>query len=72
MGDEFQSNWMRALPFVLLSRRTSYHNIIKATPAQLVFGEDPRLPGDLTPLQEGQTSAQLLSTTTANVSRQPY
>ena len=47
MGEEHGESWARILPWVLLGRRTSYHADLGATPAQLVFGSDPKVPGDL-------------------------
>ena len=45
MNDEYGSQWKSMLPWVLLGRRTSFHDELKATPAQMVFGQDPPLPG---------------------------
>ena len=72
MGDEFQSNWMRCLPWVLLSRRTSFHGGLQATPAQAVFGEDVKLPGDLAPpLGKGETIQEILERVQTNAQRPP-
>ena len=61
MGEEHQDQWMRKLPWVILGRRTSYHEDLQATPATVVFGEDPKLPGDLgAPVGEAEDLAQLL------------
>ena len=49
MGDTNGRNWMDVLPWTLLARRNSYHNELQATPAEAVYGESMRLPGDLTP-----------------------
>ena len=72
MGQEHQGNWVRILPWVLLGRRTSYHGEMKATPAQVVFGEDPVLPGDIIPpMGSGETLDALLTRVKANVNRPP-
>ena len=72
MGDEYQSNWMRCLAWVLLGRRTAYHGEMKATPAQAVFGEDPKLPGDLPPpLGSGETIQEMLARVRANAEKPP-
>ena len=62
MGEEFQSSWMRKLPYVLLGRRTAYHADLEATPAQVLFGEDPKLPGEINPpVGAGETVQDLLA-----------
>ena len=72
MGDEFQGAWARILPWILLARRTSFHGELKASPAQVVFGEDPRLPGDMIPpLGSGETLQDLLTRVKLNVDRPP-
>ena len=72
MGDEFQSSWMRILPWILIARRTSYHGEMKASPAQVVFGEDPRLPGDIIPpMGSGEVLEDLLARVKANAQRPP-
>ena len=74
MGDVHGANWMSMLPWVLLGRRTSYHSELQATPAQAVFGEDPRVPGDLTPevdLTADQDVPALLQRVRDNAQRPP-
>jgi len=39
-------SWSQALPFVLLGLRTAVREEFSATPAELVYGEPIRLPGD--------------------------
>lgn len=41
------TTWAEALPVVMLGLRATLKPDINATPAQLVFGTTPRLPGDL-------------------------
>ena len=47
MAETHQSSWMGALPWTLLGKNTTFQPEIGATPAELVFGADPRLPGDM-------------------------
>ena len=69
MGEEYQSQWTDILPWVLLGRRTSYHEELKATPSQMLFGEDPPLPGELRPLHNSENLQQILEKAKANVNR---
>ncbi|CAB3228207.1 unnamed protein product [Arctia plantaginis] len=39
-------NWVESLPLVLLGIRSAYKEDIKASPAELVYGETLRLPGE--------------------------
>ena len=72
MGDEFQTNWMRMLPFIILGRRTSFHGELQTTPTQAVFGQDVRIPGDLIPpMTSGETIEDLLTRVKANALRPP-
>ena len=47
MGDVHGSAWTKALLWVLLARRTAFQPDIGASPQELVFGENPKVPGDL-------------------------
>ena len=38
---------MSCLPWTLLARRTAYHSELQASPAVMLFGENPAVPGDL-------------------------
>lgn len=40
------TDWMNILPLILLGLRTSFKEDIKASPAELVYGETLRLPGE--------------------------
>ncbi|XP_047990749.1 uncharacterized protein LOC125229853 [Leguminivora glycinivorella] len=40
-------SWTRALPLVLLGMRTAFKEDLKATAAEMVFGESLRLPGEM-------------------------
>ena len=72
MADEYQSEWMSILPWVILSRRTALHGELRATPAQAVMGSDPKLPGDLVPpMGRGETIEDLLARVKANADKPP-
>lgn len=42
-----QNSWVRALPLVLLGMRSSFKEDVKATAAEMLYGETLRLPGEL-------------------------
>ena len=73
MGDEHKSKWMSVLPWTLLSRRTSYHSELQATPSEVVFGENPAVPGDLAgaDLPADPNLPALLDRVRANAQRPP-
>ena len=72
MGSTSGSRWMEALPWILLARRTSVHNDIQATPAELVLGNNPRLPGDLqTDMPLDKSIPDLLNRLKKNAERPP-
>ena len=72
MGDVHQSNWMSMLPWTLLARRTAYHADLQATPAEVVMGSNPMVPGDLQPEMPADHSlADLLTRVKANANRPP-
>ena len=47
MGDESGGGWMQQLPWVLLGKRTAMCQDLGATPAEMVLGVNPAIPGDL-------------------------
>ena len=47
MADEAGELWMERLPWVLLGRRTAYQTELDTTPAELVLGANPVIPGDM-------------------------
>ena len=64
MGNKHQDKWMRALPWVLLGKRTAYQPDLDTSSAMLAFGRSPLLPGQLLghpgpPLTNIQTKALL-------------
>ena len=38
---------MSILPWTILAKRTTYHSELQASPAEIVFGDNPAVPGDL-------------------------
>ena len=64
MGDKHGSQWMRALPWVLLGKRVQVQPDLDASSAMLVFGKSLSLPGQVLghpgpPLTNLQTKALL-------------
>lgn len=53
------SNWTEVLPTVLLGLRTSYKEDVKATAAELVYGQTLRLPGEFFVDEEISTEPQI-------------
>ena len=47
MGDTHGSSWLSALPWVLLGRRCAHQPDLGTSPAELVFGQTPLIPGAL-------------------------
>ena len=47
LADTHKEKWMSILPWTLLARRTAYHSELQASPAEVLFGENPAVPGDL-------------------------
>ena len=72
VGDVYGKTWPAALPWVLLGRRTAYHEELGATPAELVFGTNPALPGDITqPLTSNEPIETILQKVKENAQRAP-
>jgi hypothetical protein len=46
-SDANQTNWDLYLPLVLLDYRTSQQTTTEASPFELLYGREPRLPSDL-------------------------
>ena len=70
MGDRHGDQWYRALPWTLLGRRTAYQPELGTSPAELVLGQMPRVPGDLL-TNEGQRLTDLLQELRTNAARPP-
>ena len=70
MGDRYGSAWLTALPWVLLSRRSAYQPDLGTSPAELVLGQTPRLPGDLVE-DNGQRLPELLDKLRTNAATPP-
>ena len=47
MGDAHQERRMSVLPWTLLSRRTAFHSELQASPCEVLYGNNVRVPGDL-------------------------
>ena len=47
MVDEAGESWMSRLPWILLGQRTAFQQDLNSTPAELVFGTNPIVPGDI-------------------------
>ena len=63
---------MSALPWTLLGRSTTFQPDIGASPAELTFGSDPRLPGDLAVSHDQPLDVpKLLSDLKANAAKKP-
>ena len=57
---ENQRDWDLHVPFLLIAHRSAVHDTRKCTPAELMFGRNPRLPVDLhygQPEEEKQVAA---------------
>ena len=59
LAKDVGEKWMARLPWVLLGRRTAYQPELDATSAELVYGSNPVVPGDIVghpgaPLTEAQ------------------
>ena len=73
MADKHQSGWMSVLPWCLLSRRTSYHSELQASPSEMVMGDNPVVPGDLpdADLANDNNLTDLLDRLRVNAGRKP-
>ena len=71
MNDQYGAQWHTILPWILLGRRTSYHEELGTTPATVVFGDDPRLPGEALPVPTGETLPQLIEKVQETTNRPP-
>ena len=45
--DAHQDRWMAVLPWTLLTRRTAFHSELQASPCEVLYGNNVRVPGDL-------------------------
>ena len=75
MGDQYGTRWMDRLPWVMLGRRTTFQPALDATAAELVFGSNPLIPGDMAgepgPPLRGEKMKQLLEGLRQNAARPP-
>ena len=75
MGDSHGEAWVQRLPWVMLARRTAYQPALDCSSADMVFGSNPTIPGDLIgepgpPLEPGQVQ-ELLKAVQINASKPP-
>ena len=47
MGDAHKDRWMSVLPWTLLARRTAFQSELQASPCEVLYGNNVRVPGDL-------------------------
>ena len=73
MGDKHAEKWHRALPWVLLSKRSQFQPDLGASPAELVFGQTMVIPGDLIggDLEPQSTLPEILEQVRKNAARPP-
>ena len=73
MGDQHGENWLRALPWVLLGRRTAFQPDLGTSSAELVLGDTPSVPGDLVgaDINGDENIPQLLERLRAKAGRPP-
>ena len=71
MADKSGSRWLQALPWSILGRNTAYQPDLGTSPAELVFGAMPRLPGELIDPEPGVPLDQLLDTLRTKAARDP-
>ena len=73
MGNKYQNLWYDALPWVLLGQRSTLQPTLGTSPAQLVLGGCPKLPGDLVSQIDNPALdvTQLLANLQANAAQEP-
>ena len=73
MADSEGQFWTRALPWTLLGKRTQYQPDIDASPAELVYGQPLKVPGDLAgaDLEHEESVQQLLQKLHINAAKAP-
>ena len=60
MGNKYQESWMDYLPLILLGKNTALQPDIEASPSEMSFGLNVRIPGQLlNDPEEELTKAQL-------------
>ena len=70
MNDRYGDKWLTALPWTLLARRTAYQPELDTSPAEIVLGQTPRVPGDLVE-NEGEQLTTLLDRLRTNAAQPP-
>ena len=72
IGDAHGDQWVDVLPWVVLGRHTSFNADLGATPAEAVFGQNPRVPGDMPfAMKEDEPIQDMLERVKANAKRPP-
>ena len=72
MAETHQEDWMSILPWTVLGRNTTFQPDLGASPAELAFGCEPRLPGDVAVSQEEPLDVpKLLAELRANAAKKP-
>ena len=71
MADSHLSRWAEALPWTLLARRTDFQQDLGACPAELVFSDVPRIPGNLVQFEEGPAIHDLLDKLRCLAAKEP-
>ena len=68
MGDHHGSNWMKALPWVMLGKRVAVQPDLKTSASMLTFGKSVSLPGSLL----GEPGPPLSNADTKNLLEELY
>ena len=72
MAEEHKEDWMAALPLTLLGKNTTFQPDVEASPAELVFGSNPALPGDVAVSYDQPVDVPaLLAVLRANAAKKP-
>ena len=70
IGDRYGEKWSQMLPWILLAKNSAYQPELGTSPAELVLGQMPRLPGDVLETN-GQRITELIEDLRNNASRPP-
>ena len=72
MSDTHKTEWMSILHWVILGKNTTFQPDLGATPAELVFGCNPQLPGEVAIQPESEVDVpKLLKTMKAVANKKP-
>ena len=74
MGDTHQERWLDALPFVLLGKNVAFQPDLDASPSELCFGTNVRIPGQILhdpgSLPDSSTLQEILKAVRTNTLRE--